>query len=205
MASIGESIKSVYRKIGTGITVIRDTGNVSGEYIDSDTNKQVTKPFVAEFFRNASFPYDTDLITGDIIQFDITFDRYMVMNKSPEMFANTIAEHAGVLYKCNVSGEILRPSGELRDSQYHTAQAFDTIREDCFGLLTEPLYAGELETEEELGLLGIEKEELYVPASYDIRVLDRYQSMSGEYYMVTTIRKHKYQGCVVAVLEEDLR
>jgi hypothetical protein len=185
--------------------VIRDTGNVSGEYIDSEVNTQVTKPFVAEFFRNASFPYDTELIAGDVIKFDITSEKYMVMNKSPEMFSNTVAEYAGVLYKCNVSGEILRPSGELRDSQYHTVTEFDTIREDCFGLLTEPLYAGELETEEELGLLGIDKEELYLPTNYDIRVMDRYQSVSGEYYMVTTIRKNKYSGCVVAVLEEDLR
>jgi len=205
MSSIGESIKKTYRKIGTEIMMIRDTGNVSGEYIDSETNKQVTKPFVAEFFRNASFPYDTDIVAGDVIQIKSVDDIFLVMNKAPDMFAGMIAEFTGVLYKCNVSGEILRPSGEVRDSQYHTVQTFETVREDCYGLLTEPLYAGELETEEELGLIGIDKEELYVPTNYDLRELDRYQSVSGEYYMVTNIRKYKYAGCVVAVLKEDTR
>jgi len=205
MANIGESIKKVYIKIGTGITLIRDTGNISGEYIDSETNKQVTKPFVAEFFRNASFPYDTNCVSGDIMMFNTTLDRFIVMTKSPDVFGNDIAEFAGVLYKCNVSGEIQRASGELRDTQYHISQTFETVREDCYALMTEPLYAGELETEEELGLLNIDKEELYIPEKYDIRVLDRYVSRSGEYFMVTAIRKNKFDGVVVAVLDEDTR
>jgi hypothetical protein len=71
--------------------------------------------------------------------------------------------------------------------------------------MTEPLFSGDLDTDEQLGLIGIKKDELYIPKSYGIQVLDRYQPVSGEYYQVESIKIRRFPGVDVAILGEDTR
>lgn len=204
--SVGEDIKEALEDIGPTITIFRDDGNIVGEYVDYETNAQVTKPFIREFFLEAMVSYDTDLIPGDVFEINITNERYMLMNKTPEIIEGAVGFYNSVFYKCNVSGEILRPSGEVRSVQtYQKASIFSGERSDCFALLTEPLFSGDLETEEQLGLIGIHKEELYIPSSYGIQVLDRYQPVSGEYYIVESIKTRRFAQVDVAILGEDNR
>ncbi len=204
--TVGEDIKDALRDIGSLITIFRDSGNLSGEYVDTETNAQVTKPFVREYFLEAMVSYDTDLISGDAFEMDITGIRYLLMNKTPFMVENGVGNYDSVFYKCNVSGEILRPSGEVRSTDtLRIVPVYDVEKSNCFALLTEPLFSGDLETHEELGLLGIKKEELYIPSSFGIKVLDRYQPVSGEYYVVESIKAHRFPGVDVAILGEDTR
>lgn len=204
--STGQDIKEALADIGPTITIIRDSGNIEGEYVDYDTNAQVTKPFIREFFLEAMVSYDTDLVPGDVLEIDPTGVRYMLMNKTPEIVEGEIAFYNSVFYKCNVSGELLRPSGEVRSAQtYQKASVFASERSVCYALLTEPLFSGDLETDEQLGLLGIHKEELYIPSSFGIKVLDRYQPVSGEYYVVESIKTRRFADIDVAILGEDNR
>ena len=204
---IGEDIKEVFRDVGTAYTIFRDSGNLSGEYLDSFLNSQVTKPFIRAFFLESSLPYDTRAIAGDIIQFDITSDKYMLMNKTPELFENDVNTNECVLYKCNVSGELSRPvvTDRCPTQTYHSVQEFSTVNAACNALMTEQLFGHDLETDEELGMIGLQKHELYVPRSVDPQVLDRYEGQSGEYFMVTSIKKRRYDAAYICALEEDTR
>jgi len=214
MASgLGQDIKDVFSEVGINYSIYRSGEvTVSGEFLDWESNSQVTKPFIREFFLECTFAFDTVVDSGNVIQFLPSGelaggDKYMVMNKTPYLFENELVENAGVLYKINVSGELQRPSGEAEWSTqtYHKQTAFNTIAVEVPALQTEPLFGGELEAEEELALLGIEKQDLYIPSSYGIKALDRYHTASGEYYMVESVKKRRFKGIDVVVLSEDTR
>lgn len=203
--SIGSKLKSkVYEKLGTAFTIIRDSGDVTGEYLVYEINRQVTKPFIREFFLEAELAYDTAAVIGDVLQLD-DGRVFLVMNKTADHFKNAPINQGCVFYKCNVSGEILRPSGEVWDSQYRKKQQWETIKENCYALETESLFGHDLDTDEELGMLGLKKDELYIPSSVNIRVGDRHQPASGEYYRVEVIKKRRFSGVDVCELGEDHR
>ena len=97
--TIGLDIKEVLREVGNTITIIRDSGNITGEYTMFQSNAQVTKPFIREFFLEGWLSYDTEAVVGDIVEFVVMGDRYIVMNKSPKMLENVIYQYDGVFYK----------------------------------------------------------------------------------------------------------
>ncbi len=208
MAGIGDDIKEVFGEVGVSFKIIRDSVDLSGEFLDSASNEQITKPFIREFFLEASLSFDTLVIDGDVIEFlpsGETGEKYLVMNKTAEIFENEVIGFAGVLYRSNVSGELLRPSGESAwDDSYRKKTEFEVVRSVSFGLQTEPLFGGELE-DVELGLINIEKHELYLPSRYGVKELDRYSPVSGEWYRVESIKTRRYKGVDVVVLGEDTR
>ena len=205
MTSLGTKINRLHRKIGETLTIIRDSGNVDGEYCLIESNAQVTKPFIREFFQDGFFDHDTNVTAGDLVW--VSDGRYfMVMNMTPERFQNGTIEQAAVLYKCNVSGQLYRYSGEATwDDDYDLVAAPVLIKSDCYGLLTEALYGNDLNENRELGNLGLQEHELYIPASVGVEVHDRYQVSSGEYYRVETIAKRRYENIDVAIVGEDTR
>jgi len=210
LAGLGTDIKEVFVDVGIAYNIIR-TPVLSGEFLDWEPNSQVTKPFIREFFLEATFPFDTQVVDGDVIQFMpsgelLGGERYMVMNKTTNIFENVNIAFDGVLYKSNVSGELLRPSGEVWDTQtYHKKTAFEIVASNVYALQTEPLFGGELEAEEELALLGLEKQDLFIPVSFNAQPLDRYVPASGEAYQIESIKKRRFKGMDVCVLSEDTR
>jgi hypothetical protein len=204
--SIGPDIKEVFQEVGVQFTILRDSGDVDGGYLHYHINRQVTKPFIREFFLEAFFPYDTSAVPGDVVKFNQADDVYMVMNKTPQFFEDSVIQNHAVLYKCNVSGELLRVSGEAWDENYQmSGYAWETIKSPCYALQTEALYGHDLETDAEIGLLGLENHELYVPKTYGARVLDRYRPVSGEVYRVETMKTRRYQAVDVLEVGEDTR
>lgn len=208
MATIGDDIKNdVIQALGTAVTILRDGGNITGEKCLYEINRQVTKPFIREFFLETQFAYDTQAVSGDIVQFDDA-RIFIMVNKTPEQFENVAIEQQCVLYKCNVAGELLRPSGEAWDTQtYHKVQSWETIKSDTSALLTEALFGNELDDDAELGNIGLTRNELYIPHSVGTRIGDRFQPVSGEseYYMVEVIKTRKHPGVDVCELAEDTR
>ena len=201
--SLGSDLKETYEEIGIKVTVDGD----AEEYIDYAPNAQVTKPFIREFFIEGSIPYDTTQVVGSIVRFDIFNRDYMVMNLTPESLENEVYEYSGVFYMSNVSGEISRPSGEAvwDEESYQKKTSFETIQEDAYALMTEPLFGTDLDSQSELGNLSIEKDEMYIPTRYGIQALDRYQPASGEYREVTAVMKRRFSGMDVCKLSEDNR
>jgi hypothetical protein len=203
--SVANDIKKALKEVGVEYRIIRDSGNVSGEYLDYETNAQVTKPFIREFFLEVELPYDTSLEAGDVVEIIQFGEKYMVMLSTPDALSDTIVALDGVFYKCNVSGELMRISGESRGSRYERTYVWDTVRSNCYGLMTEMIFGQELEIVEDLAAIAIERDELYIPKSVGVEVGDRYQYASGEYRMVETVQDHRFPAADVAKLGEDTR
>jgi len=205
--TIGIDIKEVLTEVGAAYTIIRDAGNISGEYCDYELTSQATKPITIEAFRQAMVPYDTKTVAGDVIEFNKTSERYLIMNKLPGLFENKIIQYESIFYKCNVaSGELLRPSGEAWDSNtYHKETQWETIKDNCDAMQVAALYGNSLEEQEEMAMLELRKDELYLPHSMGIQSMDRFQPASGEYYQVSTVETRRFPGVDVAILQEDHR
>lgn len=204
--SIGPDLKEVFEEVGPNYQVIEGTGDGEDSYMAVELNAQVTKPFIREYFLECSMPYDSDAAVGDIVTIVVPDMNYMVMNMTPEMFENEVVKYSSVLYKCNFSGEIQRPTEVRSDQTLQMTQRWDTQVSTAYGLMTEALYGHDLETDEEIGNLGLEQHEFYVPARYGIQVNDRVVIVSGEeYYRVETKKKRRYSAVDVVTLGEDNR
>jgi hypothetical protein len=203
--TIGPDIKEAIVEVGTKYNIIRDSGNITGEYLDYETNAQVTKPFIREFFLDAQVCYDSQIVAGDIIQFTTTLSKYFIMNLTPEMFENSIISYQAVLYKTNETMTIYRPSNQ-RDSQtYHMRTIWTPVKTAVPILITSPLFGIDLETDQELGLIGLQLHEAYVPSNYGIQVLDRLLLSSGEYFRVEALKKRRFEGIDVLDVGTDTR
>jgi len=205
--SIGPDIKEALTEVGASFTIKRDGGDVAGGYFDIIANTQVTKPFIREFFLEVEFAYDSTVEAGELIELDTPGVIYMVANKTPELFENQIIGNAGVVYQCNVSGELLRASGEADwdDQTMQKLETFVTVKSNCYALLTTPVHGGELDIDEPIGLLDMERQEMYIQSVIGVQELDRYQPVSGEYYRVEAVKKRRYPGIDVVLLGEDTR
>ena len=205
-SGVGTDIKEALVDVGNSITIAK-SGEVitSGEYVMSKANSQVTKPFIREFFLETTFPYDTSGEVGDRITFVTTQEPFLLMNRTPVLFDDEKIKYDTVMYKCNVSGELLRATYSVRDNQLRLRENFVAVSQNVYALLTEPLFGASLDADDELGQLGLKREELYIPSHYGIRVLDSYSPVSGEYFKVETIQKRRYPGVDVVTLSEDTR
>ena len=205
--TIGPDIKEVLAEVGTSFTIKRDSGDLAGGYLDITPNTQVTKPFIRLKPVYVRLQQYTLAEPGDIIELDTPAISYMLINLTPDMFENAIIKNDGVIYKCNVSGELLRFSGESdwSSQSYKREDHLITVKDPCYALLTPPVHGGEFETDEPIGYLDMERQELYIPSSINIQEMDRYQPVSGEYYMVTAVKKRIYPNIDLALLSEDTR
>jgi hypothetical protein len=203
--SIGTDVAEVIAEVGSSIVILRDSGNISGEYSTIETNEQSTKPIVSSFFKKATFQYNTGIVQGDIISFDTTEDYYLVTTINSEEFENAIITKQAVLYLCNVSGELSRPSGEAWNSAtYHKEQSWETIKSNCYALLVNPEFYNKL-VAEEVALLGTEENELFLPHSVGATVNDRYEATSGEQYKIEVVNSYRYLDVDVCRITEDTR
>lgn len=203
----GVDLKEVYEDVGSFFLRLSGESFVDSCFGKVATNRQVTKPFIREFFQEVDLPYDTDIVSGDVVQQDISDEVFLVMNRTPRIFENEIISFGCVFYKCNVSGELTRPSDEESwDGNYHQHQGWESVKEVVYGLLTEALYGHSLDSDSELGEIGLENHELYVSNTVGARVLDRYIAVSGEeWHKVETIKKRRYNQIDVLGLSEDTR
>lgn len=204
--TIGPDIEEVLDEVGTSFTILRDSGNLTGEKTYYKSNSQVTKPFIREFFLEAWFPYNTEAVGGDYVQFTTTGDIFIVMNITPQMFEDAVIKYDVVLYKCNAVIDVLRPyESDDWDADYRKLTSWQYIQQNRYALITTPLYGHDLATDEELGYLGLEVHELYLPTSMGVQTLDRIRLTSTEYYRVETIKPRRYEGVNVFEIGEDTR
>jgi hypothetical protein len=202
--SIGLDLKEAIAAVGVTVSIV---GSQSpAEYVRFKTNKQVTKPFIREFFLETMMSFDTAIISGDIIKVGVTGIRYIMMNKTPDLFENEVMRYSGVVYKTNVCGALQRPEysrgADLKQRELFTpvlgAEAVDA-------LMVEALYGHSLDTDEALGELGLEKHELYIPHKFGAKIKDRFYIDEDHYYRVITVKTHRYDDVDVLEIDIDTR
>ena len=200
--SIGNDIAEVLEEVGSSIVIL---SSGAAEFVDIEINFQVTKPLIMSYFKKCTLAYDSTAVCGDIINFDTTGDYYLITTLNSEEFENAIITKQGLLYMCNVSGELLRSSGEAWNTQtYHKEPAWETIKSDCYALLVNPEFRNKL-IEEEAAMVSMEEDELYLPHSAGVRVNDRYEAVSGEFYKVEVVNSYRYFNVDVCRISEDTR
>jgi len=203
--TIGPDILEVLAEVGSSVTIIRDSGNVTGEYIQIKPNAQVTKPFIREFFLEAMMSYVTAMIPGDIIEVNTTGERYIIMNKTPDMFEDAVIRYGCVLYKTNKKVDILRPVDTRDPDTYWTATGWQMIKGNADVLFTAALFGNDLETDEELAVIGVSEDEVYLPSSWGVQPLDRIRFSSSEFYRVEVIKKRRFAEVDMLEVGEDTR
>lgn len=205
MGNVGEKIKRAYKKVGVHYTVLGTNPLVSGEYLMFEPNSQVTKPFIREYFLEASFQYDTEADAGCAVKFD-DGRAFILMNKTPSILKNTTIYHDVVLYKCNVSGELQRPSGEtVYNAAYEPTQVFETLDSGVYATLADNMGEAEIEQFQWPGQVETTSKFLHIPSCYGVQPLDRYVVGSGEYYKVEQVERRRFDQVDVAWCVEDTR
>ena len=206
--AVGASVKKAFDKVGIPYTIKRSgEADITGERCIYDINKLASRPFLREFVLPADLAYDTEVINGDIIEFVDDSRRFLIASKIPDMYGSDVILYDSILFKCNVTnGQILRASGESEwpEQTYHKDTSWEVINAGVNALIIESFTGNKLEREP-IGDLSTEKLELYLPSSFDLRVLDRFQTVSGEYYKVEVLKSHVHSGITIAEVSEDTR
>jgi len=200
--TLGADLKEVIWDVGVPITILRDSGNITGEYVKTKLNAQVTKPFIREFFVEAWFSYDTQSVAGDVIE--LSDGRiFIIMNSTPKLFEGEAIRYNAVMYKCNVVGTVLRSTESRVD--YSVSDSWATVKADANALITESLFGNELEMDEDLGALDLSSKDLFIPSSIGVEVLDRFKISTNEYYQVEVVKDRRFDSVDLVVLGEDTR
>lgn len=211
--SIGPDIKEVLQELGVSFTILRDSGDVTGERLDYDSNSQVTKPFIREHFLEVSFQYDSEVVAGDLIQFSTDQRKFFVVHLDPELFENQIIEKRGVLYKANAVVSVQRPSGEDTD-YYQRVVHWNDIKVNQPVTLVDKEYATRLDDEDQdFAQMDLKGLIMFLPASVGILPHDRivvsgenpYAESGDEMYKVSYLEPHSFRNVVRVFLEEDTR
>ena len=202
--SVGLDLKEAIISVGTAVNIVGR--NLPTEYVRFKTNKQVTKPFIREYFLETMMAFDTAITAGDVMEVAVTGLRYLVMNKTPSIFEDKVMHYSGVVYKTNVNGMLQRPLYE-RGIDLQKTERFVPVSgaESVDALMVEALYGHSLSIDEALGELGLEKHELYIPHKFGARVKDRFYIDSNRYYRVITVKEHRYDDVDVLEIDVDTR
>jgi len=206
--SIGADLAEVYEEVGTSIKIYKPDGTViTGEYLDFDINRQVTKPFIREFFVEASFSYITAGVGGDVVEFLTDGRKFLIMNLTAEFFENEIITYNSVLYKCNEAATIKRPTKAGWNANYKKEITWPDVIVNVPILLTERFFGTGL------GAVGpqdfmeydILDNQMYISAYYGVEPLDRIWLSGTEFFQVDFVEKRKFDGVWSCVLSEDTR
>ncbi len=109
--SIGQDIAEVLDELGMTVEVRRpDTDEYEWfqERIELTTSETSSNPFDREFLANASFRHNTQIECGDIVRTTVSSIPYVVLTKTPQGFEDQVIEFNSLLYRCNVSGIVLK-------------------------------------------------------------------------------------------------
>lgn len=209
-SSVGRDVKKAIQEVGVSYTIKRSTGDLIGEYLIYDTPGSSAgmgskSSFAKESILEGSLAFDTVVVEGDVLELS-NGKRVLVASKIADMFQDSVVIYETEFLKCNVvAGEVLRSSGEIWDDQtYHKQQVWESIKTGINGVLVE-VSGTSLKDQNEFGLLSVTRIEAYVASGEDIRVLDRFQARSGEYYQVDVIKKTLYPAINVIEMRQDTR
>lgn len=201
MAGIGSDIADVMNELGVEATILR-TGSV--EKITYDTHTS-TVPFIREHFLNASLPYNTAMVPGEL--FSIMGQVYFLGSKVPDFFEGEVVEYNCSMYKCNLPATAsLVYETEVKDSEtFKITKGWATRKSPIYGLIFKDARKAINDSEVSFGKQPTYRLECIVPDSYGVEIADRLIVSPTEYYRVEDIEKHEYPGMWILELVDDGR
>ena len=208
--ALPESIKGIFRKIGSKYSIVLEGGLDEDDdwYCEPILNTQATKPFVLLNFLKVNFPFDTEVVPGSVIEFDIGDNQYLVTVMLPEHFKNRVNQYMGVLYRCNDVATIKRKS-ETRTVNNKLSITWSAVGRTWPCLVADPYLGSEISenTNDEMrGMFNDGKQNLYVSSASNILLADRISlAETGGNHMVTKIKRTRYDNVLEIELDDDTR
>jgi hypothetical protein len=206
--TIGPDLAEILPEVGVSVSILHPATGVSvTEYIDFDINRQVTKPFIREFFIESTFAYNTAAASGDIVSFIVDGRKFLIMNLTGELFENAVISYNAVMYKCNAVITLKRPAKAGWNATYDRTITWTDLYVGVPVLLTERFFGTTMKILEPKDLLeyDILADQVYIPSYYDVKPLDRLWLSSTEYYKVDFVEKRKFDAVLACGLSEDTR
>lgn len=204
MAGIGADISEVISELGVTATILRTPTNLT-EKLMYEVNEQATRPVVREHFINASFSYNTQVVSGDVIQFGgFTF---LVANMTPDSFEGEVVEFVSLIFKCNIANtaKILSPVETQNPTTYEITQGWTVKKDSPYGMVYQGDFVTLLNPEVSTGKEVTFRLQGCVPSSYQVKMLDRLWLSTTEFYRVQDVDDYTYPGLSVLTLVEDDR
>jgi hypothetical protein len=204
MASIGADIKEVMDELGVTATILRSPTNITEKITTEADYVSSTNPFMQEHHTNIGLNYNTQVVTGDLLQ--ILNDYHLVIAKVPDMFEGEMVEFTAALYKCNVSGAVLLIPVQTQDPDtFKLTSTWNVRKTGVRGVLHQYKRSAPLEPETSAGRNPIFELEMFVPASYGAVINDRVYISATEYFRILDIEKYKLPGIHTLTLVQDDR
>ncbi|MCK5862448.1 MAG: hypothetical protein KAH38_08175 [Candidatus Hydrogenedentes bacterium] len=204
--SVYRDIADVIAEVGVSFTTERagvSTGAAT-EYFTYTPNRQVTKPFVREHFLEAVLKSTTLVQPGDVIVTSVVGESFLCVNNTPDLFEDEIIRYLAVLYKTNVTVDILRATNTTVG--YDTSMSFVAQHSAQKALLYAPLFGNVSDIDDDVGFSRGEKEELFISSVYGVQEHDRILiNSTSEQYRVAAVIHRRYPGVSVVELEDDTR
>lgn len=206
MAGLQDDLASVFAEIGTLVEIV-GSSPVVREYIDVEYNVQVSNPFIREHFVEGTFKAETKIQPGSLLNFVGKNLTYLVVNHSPELFEDLVVIVSATLYKCNAVVTVLRQTAEDRDP---VTRKIGVVWEEVFtspAPITSALRGSPSDLNDYQAFLQFQTKEktTYFPESLAPKVLDRVRLANGDYFKISNVEYHRFNGVVVCDLEEDTR
>jgi len=220
MANIGEKLKTVFRKLGTAYTILRDGVAISGEYLDQEEQTSNSE-FQVEFVRKGSLFYDTEVVAGDVIRYDLSGEaeenkeHFLVVSLDTDTFKNKIITKKALLYKASQDILHYRLSGEINEATEEQVMHWN-LEATTRGLVLNESSSLVNEGEAPYAVAPRMSLKAYVSKALNVLTLDRI-ALSGETvlfeesvtepvnFLVEAVQRHLFRGVDVVVLREDTR
>lgn len=204
MAGIGDDIKAVIEELGTLVCIYRTPSNIY-EKITYDIVESGSSEFSREFLINGSFSNVTNIVIGDVLNFNGT--DYLVISKVPDMFEGEVVEYVSMLYKCNIpdSSALLSYVQSTNQTTFVVTQGWSVKNSSLRGLLYSDSRGKIKNTDVSSGKEITYVLQGFIPSHYNAIIGDRVYISSSEYYRIQDIDFHKIPGVSVLELVEDDR
>ncbi len=202
--TIGADIKEVFQEIGVPYTIIRDSGNITGEYCDLEVIVDDKSTFFRDFVYVGDLSHDSVLTTGDIIYVTALSCYFLVVSVSSDQFEGSIYMKTAQFYKCNVIGTLFRQLGEDWDANYKTTGTWTSIKTGVRGVLINREF-GEIPQNLQFGQIQTSQLTLFVPTAIDVQPLDRFWITNLDYWKIESVESRRISNVSVCEIVEDTR
>lgn len=190
------------RICGDEITVVRNLSGEIGSYALLAGSVQLTKPFQIETFQEVKFQTDSGIAAGDLVRRNRDNQYYLCTSVNKEGIFNVSEYLQGVLYKCNISGEVQR----FRLTRTYNTEApsmnwYSPSSGIIWGILNT---FNQMNHDSEIGDITTAKVNLWLQSSVDVQPKDRFVS-SGEKWIINTVDAHSFPGVKFIEVDVDTR
>ena len=190
------------RICGDEITVVRNLSGEIGSYALLAGSVQLTKPFQIETFNEVKFQTDSGIVAGDLVKRNRDSQYYLCTSINKEAIFNISEYLQGVLYKCNISGEVQR----FRLTRTYNTEApsmnwYTPSSGIVWGIINT---FNQMNHDSEIGDITTAKTNLWLQGSIDVQPKDRFV-ISGEKWIINTVDVHSFPGVKFIEVDVDTR